>query len=627
MITRRQAAIIELLDHSDMSLRVLSEALSVSEKTIANDIRHINEEDIGEEILKKQGMCSVIIHDEARKNRLLQQVHQNLLRDYSDPAFRVQYIMARLLRQHGYMRAMQLEDEMSVSRSTLTTDLAAVRNVLAHYDLSLELRPHYGMRIAGRESDIRRLIVQRLANLYLANSDGIVHTIYTRQIRRILTDTLVSYEFRISDIVFQNLVIFLSIAVLRMQGGNNLEPSEKLSPAFYHSLCISQDILSKCAVAFQIQPDDSEKSALAVELQCNREVSGTSSINREINDFVFETLQSINEKYNADFLSDIDLRISLALHTGPLIARLHSGNQLSNSLTLGIKQGFPYAYDLASEYAYPLSVRYHASVKEDETAYLAVHFIAALSKTENSRNSRKVLLISRQRKSNTILIQQQLLNWFPRRIEAITVCSVQEIEHIHPENFDLILTTEPDIAEAVPSALAISFFLSEKERISIEMSLSGISRTQDILNQFHPELFYAGPAFGKDDMIRILSAKAATYYDMDHTFHQSVVKHETIANTYFGNHIVMPHPDQMITSDSFICVGIPATPIQWDDQSDVRLVLLVSIQKDNPSALNIWQYLSYFITSDTVLSEILKDPTWDHFISVIDSFFREKIGR
>ena len=83
----------------------------------------------------------------------------------------------------------------------------------------------------------------------------------------------------------------------------------------------------------------------------------------------------------------------------------------------------------------------------------------------------------------------------------------------------------------------------------------------------------------------------------------------------------------MITSDSFICVGIPATPIQWDDQSDVRLVLLVSIQKDNPSALNIWQYLSYFITSDTVLSEILKDPTWDHFISVIDSFFREKIGR
>jgi lichenan operon transcriptional antiterminator len=381
------------------------------------------------------------------------------------------------------------------------------------------------------------------------------------------------------------------------------------------------------SLVYDIPFDQEEIKQLAVNLQGKREYDQTESISKEINDFVFESLSVIKNKFGPDFLADLNFRIGLALHTKPLISRLQSHIQISNNMTFGIKQKYSYAFDLASEYSFQLTKKYNVRLSDDEIAYLALHFIVGLQKIEKLNANKKILIISEQRKRNTVLIQQQILQWFREEICSIDLASSTELGRINLNEFDAILTTNEKALELVPHAVQINFFPTQTDHIKIEMALSGITNSKDILQNFHPELFYAGGLHTKNETIELLCDKAEKLYPSNGKLLKSVMLHEMIANTYFGNDIAMPHPDIPVCEKSFICVAIPKKPIFWENNQTVELVLLVSIEKDNPAALQIWQYLSYFISDEDLLQQIIQNPTYSNFIEVVTKFYQNLLGR
>lgn len=78
------------------------------------------------------------------------------------------------------------------------------------------------------------------------------------------------------------------------------------------------------------------------------------------------------------------------------------------------------------------------------------------------------------------------------------------------------------------------------------------------------------------------------------TFRSCVLEHEGNTNSYFGNRIAVLHPGAPTTEDTFVGVCISKHSISWSDENEhVRLMLLVSIEKDNPKAFNLWYYLSF----------------------------------
>ena len=542
---------------------------------------------------------------------------------FDDPHSRVLYILSRLLSTKKYVTSSKLTDEMYVSQSSLTSDLSHVRDILSENGLELISRPHYGLSISGEESRKRKLIVSR--NIWITDGHSDVSNyqgLDTKYLSRILTEELMKWQFKISDIVFQNLLLHLSTSILRMENGCYLEESKDLPNIYLHALDIASEIIHSLCDTYQLEYSVEEVKALALSLQCKQEYSETDSISKDINDFVFTALQIIRDKYDIDFTGDLNLRINLAMHMKPLIARIQSQVFLKNPMTFTIKQKYSFAFDLASEYSFQISQKYGVRLSDDEVSYLALHFIVGLQKSEKAPCGKPILLISEQRKSNTILIQQQLLQWFPDSVCTIDLANQYELSSVDISHYDVVLTTSRNTLKDIPNAVLINFFLNETDRIKINMALSGIKTIDDILNNFNKTMFFAGDISSKDELIKTLCTKAEHVYPTDGELHRSVQLHETIANTYFGNTIAMPHPDQPMSEKSFICVGIPSTPLKWDSQDEnVKLVFLVCLQKNNPVALQLWQYLSFLISDEEIIKTIVQHPTYDNFIIAITEFY------
>lgn len=630
-LTERQGKILTILNSSEnyyVSIEKLKEIFSVGEKSIYNDITAINKENFGGIVDRKNNGYQLKIFNTEKKTSYFNNLAESLKYSrFSDSDTRPNVILCMLLKSNNYVRSTTIQNKLFISKSTLTSDLAHVRKTLNDYNLTLEVKPHYGLSVIGDEKNIRKLIVQKLAHIYLSEEEGFAHVVHTQNISVILANTLLKYHFKVSDIIFQNLIIHIATALQRMKYSNTLPSNKELPLIYYHALTISKEIFQRCSKEFGVEYNEEEAKELAIELQCKRDFEESTSINEEINSFVMDTLTIIKSKMYVDLTGDLDLRISLALHTNPLINRLRNNIQLANSLTMDVKTKFPLAYDIATQYAHRINIVYSLTANEDEITYLSLHFIASLKKQERAKNQHKILLICEQRKSNTILIQQQLISWFNDDVSSVNVINILEIDMTDLSEYDVIITTDENTLSKIDNAVLINLFPNEKDRTKIEMAFDGLTKGSDVINHFSKDLFFYGDINNKEEAINILCTKAKQHFNLDDSFSESVWLHESFANTFFGNHIAMPHPDSYITDESFVCVCIPKKPIRWDQETDIQLVLLVSIKKNDPKAPRIWQYLSFLITDDSLLRKIVSNPTYDNLINTLSDFYRNLLDK
>src|SRR5690625_6947106 len=68
---------------------------------------------------------------------------------------RITYLIKRLLLHDTYNKMDDLADEIYVSKSTIQNDLIDVKKLVAEYEIVVESRPNYGLKISGKELNIR----------------------------------------------------------------------------------------------------------------------------------------------------------------------------------------------------------------------------------------------------------------------------------------------------------------------------------------------------------------------------------------------------------------------------------------------------------------------------------------
>src|SRR5690625_5588918 len=67
---------------------------------------------------------------------------------------RITYLIKRLLLHDTYIKMDDLADEIYVSKSTIENDLIDVKKLVAEYEIVVESRPNYGLKISGKELNI-----------------------------------------------------------------------------------------------------------------------------------------------------------------------------------------------------------------------------------------------------------------------------------------------------------------------------------------------------------------------------------------------------------------------------------------------------------------------------------------
>lgn len=632
MLTKRQIEIfMDYYAHHDeiIKSKILADKYKISIRTIQNDIQVIRDEveKAGAELRSISSKGHVLL---IKNQALCASFADHLTLDYNSNYFfdvqasRVDYLLSTLITFHDFIKSQDLADAMYISRSRISVDLALLKEVLKKYNLSLVSKPYYGLKIEGSEINKRQCIIKEnlcFAHNFIQNEkdEPIIN-----EVKNIVTQILVDSHYKISDIALQNLIIHIATAIERMRSGNYLEQQSinlKDDDVFHHVLEISNKIIQSCCNKYSLPYTESEVILLALNLQGKREYDQQEYISDEINKKIYHGLQQINKNYNLDLTNDLNLRISLGLHILPLLSRLKTGMLLKNIMTYTIKQKFPFAFDIASTFTYSILPEYKERLSDDEISYLALHFSVSLNQTTPVANRKDILLICSQQKSETILIQQKIKQWFNNINEIKTVSASM----VKPEIFDdynAILTTESKIAEAYPKAMLVNYFLTDTDYQKIEMALNGFTSVKDILDKFDEDLFYYGNVKDKYEMIDILFKKAKKKFKLSDELYDSVMLHEKIASSCFGNKLAIPHPERLITDCTFIAVGIPKEEIIWEGDTSINLVMLVSIDKNNVRAYQLWYYLSFLISNKDMLDRITKVPTYENLISIINDVYK-----
>lgn len=631
MLTKRQIEILlNLFSNLDapVSLQVFTDQFHLSLRSIQTDIAEIKEtiKEHGLYIENNKNCICMSITNQETANIFMNSIIQdyNLNQFFEDQSSRISYIISRLLDSNDYLKSADLADEMYISRSQISNDIKLAKNMLSSYHLTLISKPYYSIKIIGKENDIRNYIIQEKLKIKNLVCDEITHSFSSHEhiddINNIVIKILTHSHYIISDIALQNLILHIVTAVNRIKSGHLIHmDSLNISPVYAHVIEISKNILEKCADIYNFEFNDDEIFFLALNLYGKREFDKQEFITDEINNLVFLGLYKIKEIFGLDFTSNLNLRISLGLHILPLLTRINTNMQLRNIMTFNIKQKYTLAYDLASTFTNTI-IPSDKKILDDEIAYVALHFVNYID--ENSPQKKKrMLIISSLRRSETILLQNNILRNFPS-IKEVKIISKNSLSTTNVNNYNVICTTENDIFINNNKIQKISYFLNDTDIKKIELLLDGFNGPKDILDCFSEDLFYYGDAPSKNAVIKWLYEMAYKQGLADEKLYHSIMNHENVTSTYFGNYLAIPHPEIFLSETSFISVAILPKPILWDDEY-VDIVFLVSIQKNNPNAFKLWSYLSFLISNNTTLEEIKKEPTFQNLSKVISKIYED----
>lgn len=636
MVSRQMGDIYRMLsEHEYQTAEALGESLGVSSKTVRNQLKNLNEllSDYNVYVESKHGAgYRLVVEDTERQKELEAMMQKKELQESGIPNSseeRVEYLLEYLLNTDGYVKLDELSEMLYISKKTLTGNLKEVENLLKEYHLCLQRKPNYGIRVEGREFDRRLCIAGYVARKVqvsekLEGDQDVTEEI--QWIHRCVQNCLSRYNFDISNVAFQNLVLHIQIAVLRMRGGHYVPMMEGEADKIRDKKTyrIAEEILGKIKEKFRVDFPDSEIGYIAIHLEGKKtllntaaaeETEGNLIISQEISDLVGFMLSAVYDAFKFDFRDDLELRMSLSQHLVPLVVRIQHDMKLTNPLLRDIRERYSLAYSMATTSCVILNHKFHKVVKEDEIGYIALLFALALERKKTEIAKKNILLVCASGKGSAQLLLYRYKTEFGPYINKISVCDVGRIQEQNFADIDYIFTTVPIPVKVPVPIQEVEYFLKSSDVQAVKRTLMG-KTDSPVLDIYPRDLFLPHMKFAdKDEALRTLCGFVCERGLAPKEFLDSVRAREVLAKTAFGNSVAMPHPIEVVGKTPFVCVAVLDEPIQWtqnDPESMIQVIFLVSVANyEHFDVQKFYQVTAKLLLDGASMKELIRTPEYE----------------
>ena len=630
MLTKRQASIfLELTEKVNewFKANYFSKKYNVSLRTIQNDIKAIkdfasaNENAFVVESKVPFGTRIKIVDTEKFTKKLneIRMQSDELSLSYKDD--RIYKLLHFLLNQRQSISLTKCADYIYVSKSTLANDLKDLEKVLHKFSLRL-IQSKGLVYIDGLERDKRICLMENDYSYVQMLPSNLISPNESAQfefIREVLMEELLDKRYPISDVEFQNIIIWINISIKRISNFFYLNEEDISDEQNYDvEIEIAKTIFDRIEKHYLIRVPQTEINFLGLYINNHSNFSDTDYISEDLNTFILEALQKIYDIFPTDFRHDVNLRMELALHCVPLISRARNNVQIKNEMLDYIKQSFPYAFDIATYFSYLLSLRYKIRIKESETAFLAIYFNKSIQESSALKGNKKICIITNLKRSEYFLLEQYLYDKFQKYITSITFVTTKDLETLDLDQYDLFFSTEDNRATESGLATKINFFPDASELEKIKVRIEGFKNVEDIMRLFDPQLFFIKDYTQKQQIQDCLVSTAMRLHDCKN-LKEEIELREEFGSTYFGNSIAILHPMHSTTDSSFIGEIILEKPALWDQEGNyVNLIFLVCIQNNNLEAFRAWEYLSPLLFNNQFKQELLTVRSFEEFKNVCE---------
>lgn len=621
---KERAMLLALSETEYCTSEMLAKALGVSSKTARGMVKELREKLIpnGADILARTRHGYLLqVNDRARFEAWCGEEGPQAHFIPSGNEERVYYLLVMLLSQVDYVKLDDVSEELYVSKYTLSGDLRRVEEELAKYQLSILRRPNYGIRVTGREIDIRNCTAHVLANYNNMMPDGgMGYRNMAQQISQCLIDTVHRYSLHFSEINFRNLVntIFATIHrtlqhafIPMMEEESETDISENTRVAVRYLA----DALDR---QFNIELPEAEVLFLALNIagKCNYSSSDGEDENvvvaPEIMALVDQMLQSVYESFKLDFNTNFLLRMNLGQHLVAMDIRLRYGMPIENPLLHEVQQRYSLAYALAEQAAIPLRKYYKCSVSEDEIGFLAYLFQLTLEQEKRGFDKKNVLVVCSSGGASSRLIAYRFEEEFAKYLEHIEVCDAFHLNRYDFSKIDYIFTTVPIHQKVNVPIIRVEDFLNQSSMQMVQGILE--DRSADFLSAYYrPELFFPHvEGRTKEEAIFNLCAQIDRVMPLPQGFYSAVLKREELARTDFCPLVAFPHAYKVLSEKTFVAVGVLDEPIRWVE-NDVQVLLLISIADgEHPELQKFYLSITSFMQDTARVKSLIqcRDYTW-----------------
>lgn len=603
---QRLAQLFDALKNETLPQDELARRFAVSTRTVRTDITALNAllEQHGAQFVLNRGAGYQLKVDDAQRFQHLQQQTRSPLRVPRTSPDRIRYLLTRFLTAAYSLKLEDLAEEWFVSRATLQNDMAEVREWLGRYHLTIESKPHYGMKLFGSEVAIRTCLTDLLWQIDQEQPDSPLVTIEAlnhgilASLQPMLQRCFACYNIRLSDEGERYLRLYCAVAVRRISEGYPLNDpgAEDIGDEVREA---AHDLINQLRPLVSKPISPAEENWLRVNIAARRiQDVAPSAINADDADALVDYLLSyINNHYNFNLQSDEQLRADLLTHIKTMITRVRYQIHIPNPLLDNIKQHYPMAYDvtLAAVTSWGKYTPY--VISENEIGFLVLHIGVGLERHYDVGYQRhpQVLLVCDSGNSTLRMIEAMLMRKYPQ-LQVTARLSQREYEARTRIDEDFVISTirlsEKEKPVVVMSPFPTGFQLEQIGKLVL------VDRTRPyMLEKFFDAQHFliVDRPMTQSQLFGQLCKQLEAEGFVDAEFYPSVEEREAIVSTMLGEGIALPHSLGLLAKKTVVYTVLAPQGIAWGDDTAYVIFLLAISKSEYEEAMAIYDLFVTFL--------------------------------
>lgn len=599
----------------------LAERLSISEKTVRTRMKALDlllgEYGAGIKAKRHYGY-RLVVHDASAFVRMSYHPITDSIPNSGED--RQRFLLRELLASNTYVKLDDLSDQLFISRTTLSANLKRVEEILALYDLTLNRRPKYGVKILGSEFNKRLCIAHYLFN---EASEQEMQS----WLAKFVLQRNIDHKVIMTEIALESFVKYVCITIMRLRKGYYLDEDSSIdlvevSPA---TQFIIDDYAKAIEVQFAVTLTSLERIFLSIHFSSNLSSNSYSQygpnfiITGKIDELVFKMLTSIFDAFGLDFRNNLELRMALNQHLVPMDIRMRYNIPAENPLLDQIKSEYSYPFTLAITACLSLQEYYRREIPMAEVAYIAIIFALATEKRNRQIERKNIVLVCVTGTSSNQLFKYKYKQAFGDYIDHIYDCTIADLDRFDfsTKDIDYIFTTVPLNKKYPVPIYEINLFIGTND-ILVYSEMFENSDQGFLLNYYSTNLFIPRlAAETADEVIAKMCAHTTGYGLLPSGFEEAVLKREELGQTDFGNLVALPHPYKIMTEDTFVTVAVLEKPILWK-QHMVQVVFMVSIgSKEDEHLEQFYQRTTGIFFKEAAIKSLIAEPTFERLLVIL----------
>lgn len=621
-LNKRQIQLILILvenkrepDYLPLSAKTLSQKVSVSTKTIYNDVLIIEDyvNKFNVDLIKKPRVGIYIKGSDKDLLRILAGIEFKKNNEYLDNETRRELVFSQLLNSDNFITVQDLSDKYYVNRQVILEDIDDIELRLKSLGLDLQRTSGKGIKLDIGEDRRRKILTQVVSrqlfnavpslnerNLKIINDNKLsVSKDLITSVDKILSDFAKEQNMVLNDYEYQSLLVHLLIAVERIRLGKYINNEHWGHSETYltESKILAKDLEDALKIKFPEQE--------IYYIQLHLVAAGKKRTNK-----ISANLKTNNllQNYLNDFGYDEQLYEGLLLHINSSLNRWKLGVSITNPYKDSIIQKYSYAFEAAVNLKKLYEQKYHTKINDDETAYLALHFEAYLERKRASNNIVQAVIVCSTGLGTSQLLAARIKNEFSK-IKVVKILSYDEYLKFDTKRLDLIISTIELPESKIPTIYVSPVVSTEELKNKIQIAIDDDSNKKTDSQLFNrlitPENIILTNVKTWQEAIAVLGKLLEENRGLKSGSIESAIKREELSFTSFKN-ISTPHANPKFVKKSQIGVLKLKEPVAWGEQL-VSVVFFIAFKENTPQPKldNIYDRFWDILSDDKLIKKII----------------------